>query len=87
VVAVGAVALSGLTSSFGGAILAWAMGGPIAIGLLGVFIHRDTTRRADPWYAESGFTPWGRRLLVVVSLVAVTLSAWTVADYVARGGS
>ena len=87
IVAVAAVVLNLATSSWSLATVAWTLGGPVAIGLLGVFTQQDTARRADPWYAESAFTPWGRRLLVVVSLVAVALSAWTIADFVARGGS
>lgn len=87
VVAVAAVVLNLVTSSWSLATVAWTLGGPVAIGMLGVFTQRDTARRADPWYADSGFTPWGRRLLVVISLVAVALSAWTIADFVARGGS
>ena len=87
IVGIAAVVLNLVTSSWSLAAVAWTLGGPVAIGLLGVFTQRDTARRADPWYASSAFTPWGRRLLVVISLVAVALSAWTIADFVARGGS
>lgn len=75
---------------FGGvasAFVGWFVGGPVVIGLLALFVTQDTARRADPWYADSSFAPWGRRLLVVLSLVAVALNAWAIADFFARGGS
>lgn len=77
------VVLGGVGSAFVG----WFVGGPVVIGLLAVFVTQDTARRADPWYADSSFAPWGRRLLVVLSLVAVALNAWAIADFFARGGS
>lgn len=84
--ALAAVALVLLAETLFSSILAWVLGGPIAIGLLGAFIGSDTARRADPWYAQSAVADWGRRMLVVISLVAVALSAYEIADYFARGG-
>lgn len=69
------------------AAVAWLLGGPVAIGLLAVFVSKDTVRRAEPFYAVSFVAEWGRRLLVVLALVAVAVNAWTIADFVARGGS
>lgn len=73
------------TNSVGISIGAWALGGPVAIGLLAVFVNADNNARANPWYADSEASAWGRRLLVLLALVAVGLNAWTIADYMARG--
>jgi hypothetical protein len=64
----------------------WLVAGPAAIGLLALFVSIDNGRRANPWYAASPLVDWGRRLLILLSLVAVGLHAWTIADYIARGG-
>lgn len=81
VVAIGAaVATSSVYISIG----AWALGGPVAIGFLAVFINADNSAQANPWYAESAVSDWGRRLLVLLALLAVGLNAWTIADHFAR---
>jgi hypothetical protein len=67
-------------------MLGWLIGGPGAIGVLAVFVQSDTRRRVEPLYAESPLADWGRRAVVVMSLVAVALNAWSIADFVARGG-
>jgi hypothetical protein len=86
VAALAAIGIELATSSWQLSAVGWFVGGPLAIALLGVFIARDTTRRADPWYADAPWTGWVRRLLVVVSLVAVALGAYTIADVASRGG-
>jgi hypothetical protein len=75
-----------ISNSFWLAAAAWLLGGPVAIGLLALFVHTDTTRRANPWYAESALAGTGRRFLVLLSLIGVALNAWTMADFFARGG-
>lgn len=84
VAAVLAIAAALATSSFGVSLVAWAVGGPVAIGLLALFITADNKSRANPWYAESPLARWGRRALVLLALVAVGLNAWTIADHFAR---
>jgi hypothetical protein len=86
-VALLAIGLNLVTASAAMAAVAWALGGPLAMSFLAIFIKQDLTRRANPWYAESQLTMWGRRLLVVLSLTAVALSAWTIADHLSRRGS
>lgn len=81
-----AICVGLLSRSVNLAVGAWALGGPVAIGLLAVFVTTDNTARANPWYAESAVSVWGRRALVVFALVAVALNAWTIADHVARAG-
>jgi uncharacterized membrane protein len=73
-------------SGFWPGLTGWLLGGPIVIGVLAVFVNQDTARRADPWYAESSVAPWARRLLVVLSLVAVVLNSLSIADFFSRGG-
>ena len=84
VAAVLAIAAALVTSSFEVSLAAWAIGGPVAIGLLAMFIAADNKLRANPWYAESPLAVWGRRALVLLALVAVGLNAWTIADHFAR---
>jgi hypothetical protein len=67
------------------AAIGWFLGGPVAIAALGVFVSADTRRRADPWHRPSGLADWGRRLVVVLALVAVALNAWRIADHLSRG--
>lgn len=67
------------------AVGSWLLAGPVAIALLAVFVRRDTERRADPWYAELAFVDWARRVVVILALVGVALSAYTIADAIARG--
>lgn len=82
-----ALVLAVVTNSLWPAVLAWLLGGPAAIGLLAVYAQADTGRRANPWYAEAPLADWGRRVLVALSLLAVAVAAWTIADVVARGGN
>ncbi len=84
VAAVLAIAAALVTSSFEVSLAAWAIGGPVAIGLLAMFTAADNESRANPWYAESPLAVWGRRALVLLALVAVGLNAWTIADHFAR---
>jgi len=65
--------------------IGWLLAGPIAIVLLGVFQLRDATSRSTGWYAQSDLADWGRRLVVVLTVVAVALNAWEIANDVARG--
>lgn len=87
VVAIVAIVAAVATSSVGISIGAWGLGGPVAIGLLAVFVNADNNARANPWYADSAVSAWGRRVLVVLALLAVGLNAWTIADHIARMGS
>lgn len=84
VVALIAIVAQSLTRNHWVAVGAWVLAGPVAIALLAVFVRRDTERRADPWYAESALVDWARRLVVVLALLGVALSAYTIADAVAR---
>lgn len=67
------------------AAVGWALGGLVAIGLLGVFMSRDLQRRSRGMAADSGLADGLRRLLVVVAVAAVAVNAWFIADAIARG--
>jgi hypothetical protein len=86
VVAVVAILVHFVTDGVWYAMVGWLIGGPVAIGLLGLFVQRDTVRRAQPLYADSWLGDWGRRAVVVLSLAAVALNSWAIADFTARGG-
>lgn len=66
------------------AVAGWLIAGPIAITVLGVFLHVDTTRRAAPLYADTGVVPWLMRATVLLSIAAVLVNAYPVAESLAR---
>lgn len=64
------------------AITGWVAAGPLAIGILALFVYRDTARRALPAYLSPdgiGFLYAGVVLVVVVGIVVSALGfAWWV---------
>ncbi len=66
-------------------LVAWVLAGPLAITAIALFTSADAKRRESGWYAPSGLAEWGRRLAVVLALVAVGCAAWLIANDVARG--
>lgn len=66
-------------------LVAWVVAGPLAISMVGVYNAADMKRRESGWYAPSGLADWGRRLAILLALVAVGFAAWLVANDVARG--
>ena len=79
-----AIARFFVVDSTGAAMVAWFVGGPVAIGLVALHIGMDVKRRADPWYAESPLDDVLRRVVIALTLLAVVLNAYTVADHLAR---
>jgi hypothetical protein len=66
------------------AIAAWALAGPIAIGLLGAFSRSDIRQRARPIYsarASASALYWSA---VAVAVIGIGLSAWQIADWAGR---
>jgi hypothetical protein len=87
--AFGAASVSvALASAFGAvpgaAVTAWVLGGPVAIALMAVFTLKDTKSRTFALYSASRAVPWLYRITVTVSLVAVVLSAWSIANWAGR---
>lgn len=76
-----ALILDGATAG----LIAWILAGPLAITAVALFTSADAKQRESGWYSPSGAAEWGRRLAVVLALVAVALSAWLIANDVARG--
>lgn len=80
-----ALALAGL---LGGMILpaaaGWLLSGPVAIGLLAVFVHTETRRRAMPTYADPGWLKAFYVGCVVLALAAVLASALRIALWAGR---
>lgn len=66
------------------AVIGWALSGPVAIGLLAVFVHTETKRRAMPTYL--GYA-WVKPLYIAtmaLAMVAVFASALRIAFWVGR---
>ncbi|WP_145229715.1 hypothetical protein [Rudaeicoccus suwonensis] len=66
-------------------VVGWLLAGPVAIIVVGVFLVVDGKRRGSGWYRPQELAPWLLRVSVVVSLVAVVLNAFSIANDVARG--
>ncbi|KRB75811.1 hypothetical protein ASE01_12170 [Nocardioides sp. Root190] len=66
------------------AVLGWVLAGPLAIGVLAIFLLQDSRRRAGSWYAPAAAAAPLTAVLVVTALVVVGLHAYHVADVVAR---
>lgn len=83
IVAAVVLALIGRSATMG--LIGWVLAGPLAIGAVALFSVADAKQRESGWYAPSDLAEWGRRILIVLALVAVTLCAWFIANDVARG--
>lgn len=66
-------------------LIAWVLAGPLAITAVALFTSADSKKRESGWYRPSELAEWGRRIAVVLALVAVALAAWLIANDVARG--
>lgn len=76
-----AVALAGAT----GGTIGWLLAGPAAVLAIGAYLVIDGRRRGSGWYRPAEIAPWLMRAAVVVSIVAVTVSSFYIANDVARG--
>lgn len=73
-----------LGADIGVAFLCWVLAGPAAIGLIAVFVLRDTLARSRPLYIRP---PWMTPLRVVTVLavvVGIAAGAWRIADWWGR---
>lgn len=66
------------------AVGAWVLAGPVAIALVAIFSFQDTRARTAALYSSSGFATWLYRGAIILSLVAVVVSALRIADWVGR---
>lgn len=67
-----------------GLILGWALCGPVAFGVIAFFVNRDMRQRTKAVYVRSSFYTalyWGT---IVLTFVAVLMSAVRLAYWVAR---
>lgn len=65
-------------------VVGWALAGPLAIGLLGVFSTTDAKRAQTGWYRPSSMADIGRGVVIVLALVVVALNAYLIAFDIAR---
>lgn len=66
------------------AVTAWILAGPVAIALVAVFSFQDTRARTAALYSSSDFATWLYRGVIILSLIAVVVSALRIADWVGR---
>ena len=63
---------------------AWALAGPVAIGLYSVFSLRDTKQRSKPLYGERVAVTWILRIGWILAFLGVILAALRLADWAGR---
>ena len=85
VLTIAALALASIGQSATTGLIGWVLAGPLAIGAVAMFSVADSKSRESGWYTPSDVALWGRRILIVIALVAVALCAWFIANDVARG--
>jgi hypothetical protein len=66
------------------AFVAWALAGPIAIGMLAAFSRSDIRERARPIYSSRPSTSTLYWSAVVVAAIGIGISAWQIADWAGR---
>lgn len=64
------------------ALASWLLAGPVAVLLIGQFVKLDERQRARPFY-EGGWARPASFAVGVVILIAVTISAYVIADWAA----
>lgn len=66
------------------ASVGWVLGGPVAIGLLAVFVHTESRRHAMPTSVDYGWVRPCYAAAVALALVAVVVSAVRIALWAGR---
>lgn len=66
------------------AVAAWALAGPVAIGLFAVYLLLDTRGRTQLMYSPPSWTPWLYRGGLLVVLLAVIVCAGRIALWAGR---
>ncbi|MGJ3509672.1 hypothetical protein [Enemella sp. A6] len=64
--------------------ICWLVAGPIGIGLIAMYVRKDTYARSAGLYAAPGFVRPLYWLAVVGCLLAILAPAWRIADWVGR---
>lgn len=66
------------------AAVSWLLSGPLAIGLIAVFMLQDTARRAHPFYVTSGVVKPSYWVVLGLALLGVMLSSVHLAFWIGR---
>lgn len=66
------------------AVLGWVLAGPIAIGVLALFVHEDTKRRAAAIYVRPDWIKAAYVTVAVVVVAAIIVTALATAFWVGR---
>lgn len=86
--AITAVAAIAATPFAGGrplvSLSGWIVGGFVAVGLVTVFVYRDSVARTNPWYVIKPQLSIFRTIVLVLATVAVALNAFMFADWFSR---
>lgn len=64
--------------------LGWVLAGPVAIGLMALYLARDTARRSAAIYVRPDWVKAAYAGVVVLFVIAVLVTAYAVADWVGR---
>lgn len=66
------------------ALVSWVLAGPLAIGLLAVFVTRDARAQTRPVYVRPDWIGALYGVTIVIAAAGILLSAWRIADWVGR---
>ncbi|OYN92350.1 hypothetical protein [Parenemella sanctibonifatiensis] len=66
------------------AFICWALAGPVAIGMIGLYVRGDSKARASGLYASPGFVQPLYWVTVVVCLLCILAPAWRIAEWAGR---
>ncbi|WP_432558922.1 hypothetical protein [Granulicoccus sp. GXG6511] len=82
----GLAVAAGLVAVFFGspvvAIICWLVAGPVAIGLLALFVMKDTFARSSDLYAAPGWVKPLHTVAIIVCLICILAPALRIADWV-----
>lgn len=82
--AITAIVLVAMVRTSQWAILGWALAGPVAIGVLALFVHVDTKRRAAAIYVQPDWIKAAYGTVAVVVVAAIILTSLATAFWFGR---
>ncbi|MFG1929940.1 hypothetical protein ACGFK1_04705 [Mycobacterium sp. NPDC048908] len=66
------------------AVIGWALAGPVAIGVMALYLATDTKRRAEPVYLRPEWLTMAYAAVAVLAVAGIVASALSVAFWVGR---
>lgn len=83
-IALTGAALAGICWASGIALIGWALAGPVAIGVLALYVARDTARQVAPVYLRPEWLTMAYAAVAALAVVGIVVSSLSVAFWVGR---